>query len=227
MELKKTPKADLTNKRGLLLEIGMIVALAVVIAAFAYTPKEHRIEKVEMVYAEVEEQIIEITRQDLKPPAPPKKVEIKVISQLLEVVTNDTTIEEEIDFTEFDEETAVLDEIDGGDEAIEDDQPFLIAELMPSFQGGGLDKFHKWVQSNVRYPQIAAENGISGRVTLTFVIEKDGSLSNIQVLQSPDSSLAEEATRVLKMSPKWVAGKQRNQPVRVRFTLPVVFSIAN
>ncbi len=227
MELKKTPKADLTNKRGLLLEIGMIVALAVVIAAFAYTPSEHRIEKVEMVYAEVEEQIIEITRQDLKPPAPPKKVEIKVISQLLEVVTNDTTIEDEIDFTEFDEETAVLDEIDGSDEAIEDDQPFLIAETMPSFQGGGLDKFHKWVQTNVRYPKIAAENGISGRVTMTFVVEKDGTLSNIQILQSPDSSLAEEAIRVLNMSPKWVPGKQRNQPVRVRFTLPVVFSIAN
>ncbi|MFI3283383.1 MAG: energy transducer TonB [Rikenellaceae bacterium] len=227
MELKKTPKADLSNKRSLLLEIGLIVALAVVIAAFAYTPKEHRIEKVEMNIAVVEEQIIEITRQDLKPPAPPKKVEIKVISQLLEVVTNDTTIEDEIDFTEFDEETAVLDNIEGSDEAIEDDQPFLIAETMPSFQGGGLDKFHKWVQTNVRYPQIAQENGISGRVTLTFVVEKNGTVSNIQVLQSPDSSLAEEAVRVLSKSPTWTPGKQRNQTVRVRFTLPVVFSLSN
>ncbi len=224
MELKKTPKADLKNKRGLLLEIGLIVALAVVIVAFNYTPREYRIEKVDINYGVVEEQIIEITRQDLKPPVP-KKVEVKVISQLLKVVDNETVIEEKIDFTEFDEDVAVLDEIDGSEEGIEDDTPFLFAETMPSFQGGGLDKFHKWVQSNVRYPQIAQENGISGRVTLTFVIEKDGTLTNIQVLQAPDTSLAQESTRVLMKSPKWTPGRQRNQAVRVRFTLPVVFSL--
>ncbi len=226
MELKKTPKADLKNKRGLLLEIGLIVALGVVIAAFNYTPKEHRIEQVEIIYGEVEEEIIEITRQDLKPPTP-KKVEVKVLSNLLKIVENDTKVETEVDFTEFDEDTQVLQSVDGSDDVIEDDQPFLIAETMPAFQGGGLDKFHRWVQSNVRYPQIAQENGISGRVTLTFVIEKDGSLTNIQVLQSPDRSLADEATRVLNMSPKWTPGRQRSQPVRVRFTLPVVFAISN
>ncbi len=227
MELKKTPKADLTNKRGLLLEIGFIVALAVVILAFAYTPKEHRIEQVEIVYGVVSEQIVEVTRQDEKKPSPPKRVEMKVLSTLLEVVQNDTTVEDEIDFSEFDEDTAVLESVEGSSEAVEDDTPFLVAETMPSFQGGGLDKFHKWVQNNVRYPQIAAENGISGRVILTFVIEKNGELTNIQVLQSPDSSLAEEATRVLQKSPRWTPGRQRNQMVRVRFTLPVVFSITN
>ncbi len=227
MELKKSPKADLKNKRGLLLEIGFIIALGVIILAFAYTPKEHRIEPVIAVFTIVEEEIIEITRQDLKPPAPPKKVEIKVLSQLLKVVDNETEIETEIDFDEFDEETEVLTAIDGVDEVFDDGEPFLIAEHMPSFQGGDLTKFHRWVQSNVRYPQIAQENGISGRVTLTFVIEKDGSLTNIQVLQSPDSSLANEATRVLQASPRWTPGRQRNQPVRVRFTLPVVFNLTH
>ena len=71
MEIKKSPKADLQNKRGLLLEIGLVVALVLVIAAFAYTPKEHRIEKVALNYGPVEEEITEITRQDLKPPDPP------------------------------------------------------------------------------------------------------------------------------------------------------------
>ncbi len=227
MELKKTPKADLKNKRGLLLEIGVICALGLVIFAFAYTPKEHRIEQVEIFYGAVEEQITEITRQDLEKPVAPKKVEIKVLSTLLEVVTNDTTVETDLDFTEFDEETEVLQQIEGRGEVIEDDQPFLIAETMPSFQGGNLSTFHKWVQGKVRYPQIAAENGISGRVILTFVIEKNGLLTNIEVLQSPDRSLADEAVRVLQSSPRWTPGKQRDQAVRVKFTLPVVFSIAN
>ena len=92
MEIKKSPKADLQNKRGLLLEIGLVVALILVIAAFAYTPKEYRIEKPDLNYAPVEEEITEITRQDQKPPEPPKKVEVKVIADLLQVVTNDTKI---------------------------------------------------------------------------------------------------------------------------------------
>ena len=96
---------------------------------------------------------------------------------------------------------------------------------MPTFQGGDLNTFRNWVQSNVRFPQIALENGIQGTVVLSFVIEKDGSLTNIQVMQSPDRALADEAVRVLQSSPKWTPGKQRNSPVRVRYTLPVEFRI--
>lgn len=106
MEIKKSPKADLQNKRGLLLEIGLVVALILVIAAFAYTPKEYRIEKPDLNYGPVEEEITEITRQDQKPPEPPKKVEVKVIADLLQVVTNDTKITTEVDFAEFDENTS-------------------------------------------------------------------------------------------------------------------------
>ena len=220
MEIKKSPKADLQNKRGLLLEIGLVVALALVIAAFAYTPKEHRIEI-------VEEQITEITRQDQKPPEPPKKVEVKVIADLLQVVTNDTKITTEVDFAEFDENTEVIQQVDVVEETIEDDQPFLIAETMPSFQGGDLNTFRNWVQQNVNFPKIDLENGIQGRVVLSFVIEKDGRLTNIQVLQTPDRSLSEEAIRVLNKSPKWSPGKQRNQVVRVKYTLPVDFRVQN
>ena len=227
MEIKKSPKADLQNKRGLLLEIGLIVALALVIAAFAYTPKEHRIEQVDLNYGPVDEQIVEITRQDQKPPEPPKKVEVKVIADLLQVVTNETKIATDINLAEFDEDTEVLQQVEVKEEIIEDDQPFLTAETMPSFQGGDLNTFRKWVQDNVRFPQIALENGISGRVVLSFVIEKDGRLTNIQVLMTPDRSLSEEAIRVLSKSPKWSPGKQRNQVVRIKYTLPVDFRMQN
>ncbi|MDO4757728.1 MAG: energy transducer TonB [Rikenellaceae bacterium] len=227
MEIKKSPKADLQNKRGLLLEIGLAVALAIVIGAFAWTPKEHRIEQVDLNYAIVEEEITEITRQDQKPPEPPKKVEVKVIADLLQVVTNDTKIETAMTFDEFDEDAEVFQEVEEVVEEIVDDEPFLIVETMPSFQGGDLNTFRNWVQSNVRFPQIALENGIQGTVVLSFVIEKDGSLTNIQVLRTPDRSLSEEASRVLQKSPKWSPGKQRNQVVRVKYTLPVVFRVQN
>lgn len=227
MELKKSPKADLNNKRGLLLEIGLVVSLLLAIAAFAYTPKEYRIEIVTEYVAPVEEEITEVTRQDQKPPEAPKKVEVKVITDMLEVVTNDTKITTDVDFAEFDENTEVIQQVEVKEEVIEDDQPFLIAETMPSFQGGDLNKFRAWVQQNIRFPQIALENGIQGRVVLSFVIEKDGRLTNIQVLQSPDRSLSDEAIRVLSKSPKWSPGKQRNQVVRVKYTLPVDFRVQN
>ncbi len=128
-------------------------------------------------------------------------------------------------FTEFDENTEVIQQVEVVEEEIQDDQPFLVAETMPSFQGGDLNTFRNWVQQNVRFPQIALENGIQGRVVVTFVIEKDGRLTNIEVLQTPDRSLSDEAIRVLSKSPKWGPGKQRNQPVRVKYTLPVDFRV--
>ncbi len=227
MEIKKSPKADLKNKRGLLLEIGLVISLGLVILAFSYTPKEHRVEQIDLQYGPVEEEITEITRQDQKPPEAPKKVEVKVIADLLEVVTNDTKIETDLTFAEFEEDVEIVQQIEVEEEEIVDDQPFLIAETMPSFQGGTLNDFRNWVQKNLKFPQIALENGISGRVVLSFVIERDGRLTNIQVLQTPDRSLSEEAIRVLNTSPKWSPGKQRNQAVRVKYNLPVEFRVQN
>ncbi len=107
------------------------------------------------------------------------------------------------------------------------DEPFFISEQMPIFQGGDLSTFRRWVQSNVKYPQIAQEDGISGKVILSFVIERDGKLTNIQVLQTPDRSLSEEAIRVVSSSPKWEPGLQRGTPVRIKYTLPIDFRISN
>lgn len=228
MEIKKAPQADLQNRKGLFLEIGLIISLSLVIAAFLYAPDEYRIEAVEQEVVIVEQEIVEITRNELKPPAPPQKVEIKVYNDILDIVTNDTEVKTDISFDEF------MDGLDMDvsyvvqeEEEIEEDTPIIKAEQMPTFQGGDLMKFREWVQKRLRYPQIAQENNIAGRVTLSFVIEKDGSLTNIEVMQSPDRSLSEEAIRVLKTSPKWEPGKQRNQPVRVKYTLPVAFQIRN
>lgn len=225
MELKKTPKADLQNKRGLFLEIGLVISLLLVICAFVYTPKEHRIEQLDQVVTIVEEEMIEVTRQDQKPPEAPKKAEMKVIADMLSIVKNDAKITTDVDFSEFDEDTEIVQVVEVKEEEIKDDEPFISAETMPKFQGGDLTTFRNWVQSKVRYPQVAQENGISGRVVLQFVIERDGRLTNIVVLQTPDRSLSEEAIRVLNQSPKWTPGKQRSQTVRVKYTLPVDFRI--
>ena len=227
MQIKKNPNVDVQNKRVLLLEIGLAVALLIVIAAFLYTPREYKIEQIEMQAAVVEEEITEITRQDQKPPEPPKRTEITVITDILNIVTNDEKIETSVDFAEFAEDVEIIQQVAVDDENIEDDQPFLRVEQMPSFMGGDLGTFRNWVMNKVRYPQIAQENGISGRVLLNFVIERDGTLTNIQVLQTPDSSLSDEAVRILKTSPKWTPGKQRNQSVRVKYTLPIDFRIQN
>ena len=227
MEIKKNPKVDVQNKRVLLLEIGLALSLLVVIGAFLYTPREYQIEQIEQVAAVVEEEITEITRQDQKPPEPPKRTEITVITDILNIVTNDEKISTNIDFAEFAEDVEIIQQVAVEEETIEEDQPFVKVEQMPSFMGGDLLTFRNWVQSKVRFPQIAQENGISGRVLLMFVIERDGTLTNIQVLQTPDSSLSDEAIRVLKTSPKWTPGKQRNQTVRVKYTLPIDFRIQN
>ena len=115
----------------------------------------------------------------------------------------------------------------------EDDQPFLIAETMPLFpmQEGGnpgygdLNTFRAWVQKNIKYPAEAFKNGEQGRVVLSFVVEKDGSVSNIQILQTPGKAFSEETRRVVAASPKWKPGEQRGEKVRVRYMLPVDFRI--
>ena len=106
------------------------------------------------------------------------------------------------------------------------DMPYVKVEKMPTFMGGDLNVFRNWVQSKIQYPKEAMEKGIMGRVVCSFVVEKDGSLTEFDVLQSPDKSLADEVVRILKTSPKWEPGEQRGEKVRVKYTVPIVFSIA-
>lgn len=132
---------------------------------------------------------------------------------------------ESADFTAYDVESVTIQNVAVVDEVIDDDIPFVKVEQMPSFMGGDLMTFRSWAMKQVRYPQIAIENNITGRVLLSFVIEKDGSLTNIKILQTPDVSLSNEAIRIMKLSPKWTPGMQRDQAVRVKYTLPLEFRL--
>lgn len=98
-------------------------------------------------------------------------------------------------------------------------------EKKPSFKGGSADEFSKWVNNHLKYPKIAKENGVQGRVTLEFTIETDGRLTNARVLRGVDPSLDAEALRVVRKSPKWKPGEQRGKPVKVTYTFPVIFQL--
>lgn len=224
MKLKKSPKADLNNKRGLFLEIGLLISLGIVIIAFAANQKAE-VKKIDLGGIADEVETIDVTVQEEQKPQTAVKQTVQVITDLLNVVKNDTKITTDFDFVDFDEGEINVSAIAVEEESIEEDAPFLFAEEMPKFEGGDLNTFRKWVIDRFRYPTIAQENGIQGRVVLQFVIEKDGRLTKIQVLQTPDRTLSDEAVRVLGLSPKWTPGKQRNVPVRVKYTLPVEFKI--
>ena len=105
----------------------------------------------------------------------------------------------------------------------EDEEPVIIAETMPSFQGGDVNAFARWCSKNIKYPSAAADNGSQGKVTVQFVVERDGSVSNITILRGVDKYLDEEAIRVVQSSPKWQPGANRGKPVRVYIQVPINF----
>ena len=227
MEIKKSPKADLEKQKVLFLLIGLVIALGITGLAFSINSKPEAGEYKPPKRETTEMEQIDQTRQD-QPETPPEqqKAQAQVVTDVLNIVSNDQKIDTNVAFIEdpddFGDFEIVIEE---KEEVIEEEEIFVNAEEMPTFQGGDLSKFRTWVQSNVRYPQIALENGIQGNVVIKFVVEKDGKLSNIQVLQSPDKTLSDAAVAVLQRSPKWKPGKQRNKPVRVTYTLPVSFKI--
>lgn len=233
MEIKKSPKADLENKKLLFLLIGLVIALGITGLAFSINSKPEAGEYKPPKRETTEMEQIDQTRQD-QPETPPEqqKAQAQVVTDVLNIVSNDQKIETNIVFTDdaddFDDFDIVIEE---KEEEIEEEEIFVNAEVMPTFQGGDLSKFRNWVMDNVKYPQIALENGIQGNVVVSFVVEKDGKISRINVLQSPDKTLTEATLAVLdkanKLKNGWKPGKQRNKPVRVTYTLPVSFRIQN
>lgn len=229
MELKKSEKADLQKKRVLFLEIGLIVALAAVIAAFSWSMSEKVIELPPPEYGNVEEEIIDITRQDQRPQ--PVRQQIQVLSEIINIVKDDTQITQDIKFDDFLEDAVIVPESTNKVGDIVDFDPNDIFEGVledyPLFQGQDMNTFGPWVQRNSKYPESARRNRIEGRVTVSFVIEKDGTLSDINIINSPDESLSEEVKRVIASSPKWTPGKQFNRTVRFRFSIQVTFRLRN
>lgn len=222
MEAKKTHRADLQNRRGLFLQIGLVAGLALVVGAFAWGQTEKEVIAMTEVVAPVDQEVVVNTEQEQRQPEVKPQIN-QVLSDFIDVVRNETQIDTKYDFDDFSEDFVVT--VPTVVEEVVEDIPIFNAEEMPTFQGGDLNVFRNWVQGRLNYPRMAIENSIQGKVTLKFVIERDGSLTNIEEIASPDRSLTEEAIRVLKQSPKWAPGKQRNKPVRVFYILPVEFQL--
>ena len=229
MEIKKTPKADLENKKLLFREIGLVAVLGIVLLAFEWSTKEKKelMDLTGNVQVIEEEQVINTQEQQETPPEMPK---IPVLSDIIDIVDDDIEIKDDMLISLEDNANLGVEIMDYVaevvDEVVEEDAiPFALVEEKPKFQGGDANTFSKWVNSRLVYPEIAKENGVQGRVTLQFTVNTDGSVSNVQVLRGVDPSLDKEAVRIVSSSPKWEPGRQRERPVKVTYTFPVIFQL--
>lgn len=229
MEAKKTPRADLENRRGLFLEIGLAVILAAALVAFNIKSYDKEVKEVSTRTADVEidADIIQ-TAEDTPPPPPPEEPE--VVATELNVVENDAEdihevgiinaeakADEALEFTRVE----VKEEVEEAEEEV-----FLVVEEDPEFPGG-LDALSKFIADNIKYPQLAKENNITGKVFVSFVVEKDGRVGQVKILRDIGGGCGNEAVRVVKMMPKWKPGKQRGKAVRTQYNLPVNFDLSN
>jgi protein TonB len=224
METKKSSKADLESKKFIFRQIGFIIALAVIFLAFEWKTYEKTVEDLgarEVV--DIPEEIVPITEQKVKPPPPPPPKQVVKIN----VVEDDIEIEDEIIIDAEATEDTEMEEyipIEVEEEEVEEAQIFMVVESMPEFPGGEVS-LQKYLYENIKYPQMAKESGIQGRVFVTFVVEKDGSVTDVRVLRGIGGGCDEEAIRVVQNMPKWNPGKQRGKPVRVQFNLPIKFTL--
>ena len=228
MEIKKSEKANLENKKLLFLEIGLVIALGITLFAFEWTSKETKVSMLEdNTEVLIEEEIIPITQDT--PPPPPAAPKIPVLSDQIDIVDDEIEIEDDM-FMNLEDDASLGVEImvyvEVEEEVVEEEAiPFQLVEEKPSFQGGDANQFSKWVNQRLVYPEMAKENGVQGRVTLQFTVEKDGSVTKVKVLRGVDPALDKEAVRVVSMSPKWKPGKQRDRAVPVTYTFPVIFQL--
>jgi len=229
MEVKKTPKANLEGKKFIFREIGLIIALAVSLLAFEWKSTDKQESTMTNDAAVIiEDEMIPITQENTPPP---QTMDIPVVSDEIQIVDDDMKINTDLVInTEDDRNLGV--EIknyvagSGKAEAVEDEEiPFQIVEEKPKFQGGDENTFTKWVFERLVYPEMAKENGVQGRVILQFLVNTDGSVSDVKVVRGVDASLDKEAARVVASSPKWTPGRQRNKPVKVRYIFPVIFQL--
>ncbi len=226
MKPKKTEKADREKRRGLYLEIGLVVVLAAALVAFnikSYDSKKIEVQQ-RTAEDEIEETVIQ-TQDDTPPPPPPPEPE--VVTTEVNIIENDAESENELNMDVFDklekQENVEIAQVTVEDEEEEvEDEIFQVVEQDPEYPGG-VDALYKFIQQNLKYPQLAKENNITGRVFVQFVVEKDGSVSNVKAARDIGGGCGAEAVRVIKSMPKWTPGKQRGKAVRAAYTLPVNF----
>lgn len=226
MEIKKTPKANLESKKPTWLLVGYVIVLAFMFIAFEWT-RDLRIDTSGGITENVFEQDMEIPiskQPEIAPPPPP----VAAITEILTIIDDETELEEttiasseetgenvEIKHiaTTVDEEVPVEDEI------------FEVVEEKPDFLNGGMVGLMRYLRDNIKYPTIPQETGTQGRVTVQFVVNKDGSIVDVKIAKGIDPYLDKEAVRVISTMPKWKPGKQRGVPVRCKFTVPVTFKL--
>ena len=228
MEIKKSENANLENKKLLFIEIGLIISLLIVYIALEWTSKETNTAVLEdNTEILIEEEIISTNMET--PPPPPSAPKIPILSDQIDIVDDEIELEDDM-FMNLEDDASlgveIMDYVEVEEEVVEEEAiPFQLVEEKPSFQGGDANQFSKWVNTRLVYPEIAKENGVQGRVTLQFTVEKDGSVTKVKVLRGVDPSLDKEAVRVVSMSPKWKPGKQRDRAVPVTYTFPVIFQL--
>ena len=227
METKKTPKANLENKRPTWLLVGYVTVLAFMFVAFEWT-RDVRVDTSGRITENVFEQDMEIppTRQpEVTPPPPPQ---VTPINDVLTIIDDDATAEE-TNFASLEEtgEDVVIKHIPVtvDEEVVVEDDIFVVVEENPQFPNGGTAGLLQYLGKNIKYPTIPQENGTQGRVTVQFVVNKDGSIVDVKVIRGVDPYLDKEAVRVISTMPKWIPGKQRGVPVRCKFTVPVTFKL--
>lgn len=225
----KTKRADLENKKTVFFQTGLAIALTLVLLAFEWpTKKDINLDLAIAGTSDFDIEMIPITRpDDIKPPPPPPVI---LTPQIINIVDNEVDVKDNTNiFKDIDDKTfnAILENpiIIEDEKEVDEAIPFMLIENKPSFMGGDYNSFNKWVFSNLRYPELAAQNGIQGRVTLEFTIETDGSVANVRVVKGVDSLLDAEALRVVSSSPKWSPGMQRGKPAKVSFIFPVTFKL--
>ena len=223
MKSRKTSKADLENKKALFFEIGLVIALALVFVSFNYKSYEKRtITLVQRKVNNTPEEMVPITEQKVKPPPPPPP---KTVTQI-KIVNNNVKVNTDVDIdVEANMNTKVAEYVPPEEEDVIPEQHiFMVVEQMPFFPGGQ-GALMKYLAEHIKYPELAKESGIQGRVFINFVVEPDGSIDHVKVLRGIGGGCDEEAVRVVKSMPRWIPGKQRGKPVRVSFNLPVKFTL--
>ena len=227
MEVKKSPKADLESKKTSNLLVGAILTLAVLFVGFEWSERDKKV-TTDTGLQEVlfEEEIIPITEQEQPKQAPPPP-EAPKVEEVLEIMDNDSKVEESTIQASDDTQAAVevkYTPVEVEEEEVEEEQIFTIVEEAASFPGG-IGECMKWLGKNIKYPTISQENGVQGRVIVQFVVNRDGTIVDAKVVRGVDPYLDKEALRVVNMMPKWQPGKQRGKAVRCQFTLPVQFRL--
>jgi protein TonB len=229
MEIKKSEKANLENKKFTWILIGLILVLAGHFVAFEWTQyeKEEVGDIIDAGDIILEEEIIPITMPEKKTVPPPPQAVTQ--AEVLNIVEDDAEIEEttivsaedQAEFVEIQDDVPIVVE-----EPEKEEEIFQVVEDDPQFPGG-MAELMKFLQKNIKYPPVCQEQGIQGRVIVQFVVNTDGSIVDANVVKSVNPHLDKEALRVVGTMPKWQPGKQRGKAVRVRFTLPVNFRIQN